>query len=93
MEFPVAVLFPSNFAGSTGTVLTNPTSATSFKIKSNGFMVGTITVAPDGTVSFATASGGAELTIRAGDCVTFESPAQDATLANLSFTLVGKWLP
>lgn len=92
--FPVAVSFPSNFTGSVGAVLTNPTATATFTVnKTSGGVttaVGTISVSTSGVVTFTT-TGGTPVTVAAGDYFTLASPARDATLAGLMFTLVGTY--
>lgn len=88
LVFDRAVNFPADFAGSVGKVLTNPTAQRQFVINKNGAQAGTITVATDGTVSFATS--GATQSFVAGDYLTIVTPdPQDASLADVSFTLAG----
>lgn len=86
-SFTIPVTFPANFTSSTGAVLTNAAATTVFTVKKNGTTVGTISVTT-GTVTFAT-SGGTAVTVTSGDYFTIVTPTQDATLADVSFTLYG----
>ncbi len=88
LTFTRTVEFAGNFSGSYGTVGTNPTATATFTVKKNGSTIGTIVVSTGGLVTF-TASGGAVITFDAGDRMTLLSPAQDATLSDVAFTIVG----
>lgn len=88
-KFPRPVSFASNFGGSTLSVGTNPTAQANFSIKRNGNVIGAIAVTTKGFVTFSTAVSGLQL-FGMGDVLTIVAPgAQDSTLADLGFTLVG----
>ncbi len=82
-----ALTFPDDFAGSVCKVLTNPTATWTLTVEKNGSAVGTVGVATNGVCTFAT-SGGAT-TLAAGDYLTMDTPAADATLADVMFTFAG----
>jgi len=84
-----AVAFPGNFSGSSGSVGTNPTSTAAYDVKKNGSSIGTISISTGGAFTFTTTSGTAK-SLAAGDRLTVIAPgSQDATLADVSFTLAG----
>lgn len=83
------VSFAANFAGSTGSVGTNPAATATFTVLKNGTSIGTASISTGGVVTFTT-SGGAAQSFVAGDVLEVTAPAtQDTTLANVSITLVG----
>jgi hypothetical protein len=84
-----AIDYADDFAGSQGYVDTAPAATKSFLIKVNGVQVGTMQFALGAnTATFTTSSGALQLA--AGERLTVEAPAsQDATLADLFFTLKG----
>jgi len=84
-----AVTFASSLTGSQGIAGTSATAEAIFSIKKNGTEFGTATFAISGTVpTFASASGAS---FAAGDILTIEAPgSQDATLASVNLTLLGK---
>jgi hypothetical protein len=89
MTFTRAVSFAGNFAGSYGTVGTNPTSTATYTVNQNGSSIGTIVVSTGGVVTFTTTSGAAQ-SFAAGDRMLVTAPGtQDATLADAAFTLAG----
>ena len=89
VDFPRAVAFAANFAGSRGAAPdTNSTGDTVFTVKKNGLTIGTITVASTGAYTFAT-SGGAAQSFAAGDVMIIVAPSPpDATLQGIGWTLV-----
>jgi hypothetical protein len=84
------ITFPANFSTSFGDVGTNPTGAFTITVALQGAVIGTITVSTGGIFTFAT-TGGVEIIADAGDVLELEAqtPA-DATVANISVTLVGE---
>ena len=84
------LVLPANLTGSVGVVGTNPTASFVISIQDDTVEIGTITVATDGTFTFATTSG-TEKTVAAGSILTFDAPATaDATIADLSVTILGR---
>jgi hypothetical protein len=86
-----AVSFGDDFAGARAFAGVSATAETVLDVHKNGAPIGTITFGTGATAgTFATAGGGAE-TFAAGDrlAIINEDPA-DATLADLSVTLLGK---
>lgn len=85
---PRAVTFPSGLTGSYANASAAATASTVLSIQQNGTQVGTITFAAGGntgTFSFASA-----ITSSAGDVWQIVGPSgPDATLGNVSITLVG----
>jgi hypothetical protein len=78
--------FPSGLAGSVAFAGVEATAPATFTINQNGSPIGTITFgnSPHVTVSFS-----ASINIVPGDILTLVAPSvQDATLSNLSFSLV-----
>lgn len=91
LVYPCAESFtlPANFAGSVGTVMTNPTATYTMTVKKNGSTVGTIAISTGGVFTFAT-SGGVAVSFVSGDRLTIEGPVTaDATLKNFGVTLKG----
>jgi hypothetical protein len=83
--------FPANFAvpQSYGSLGVNPTATAVYQIFKNTANVGTVSISTSGVFTFATTSGAA-FTLNAGDRFTMVAPgSQDATLADVSITLVG----
>lgn len=79
-------VLPAGLAGSVVYAAIPPSAAATFVINVNGVAVGSITLSPSPkeSVSFS-----ADVNLIPGDIVTLVSPAtQDATLAQVSFTLV-----
>ena len=77
------ITVPANFAGSSGTVGTNPASSYAIDVKDDGVSIGTITVGTDGAFTFATTGGNAQA-IAAGSLIEFDSPGTlDNTIADL----------
>lgn len=90
-----AINYAASFAGSFGQALTSPTASFVISVRqgatssSTGTAIGTITVATNGTYSFAT-TGGATQSLAIGDTVSFWGPSSaDTTIANFGFTLAG----
>jgi len=93
MGYAVAwpLTFPANFASpqSYGHCDTNPTATAVYTIYKNGSNVGTITISTSGIFTFAT-TGGVSFSCNPNDFIEVVAPgSQDATLANVGFTLVG----
>jgi hypothetical protein len=94
-SFPVAVTFPANFTGAFGHINTNPTSSFVISLRKNattsatGTAVGTVTVATNGTFTFASTSGAVKA-FAIGDHLSAWGPGTaDATANDLNFTLLG----
>lgn len=81
-----AFTLPASLTGSVANAGTASSASTVFTIKQNGASIGTITFSTSatGTLSFA-----ASVTFAVNDVLTIESPAQDATLADVAFNLKG----
>lgn len=79
----------SNFVGSVGRCKTPPSTAVTFTVHKNGGEVGTIAIASDGSVTFATGTGGV-INYASGDLLEIIGPATaDAALRDFTFTLAG----
>lgn len=85
---PYDLQVPSNCAGSSFYNKTNPTAQVVVSIKDDGTEIATLTVATNGTPTWATA-GGAAKTIASGSRLGFVFPAQDDTWAGVAITLIG----
>ncbi len=84
-----AVNFVGNFAGSAGTVGTNPTSTAAYDVKKNGTTIGAVSISTGGAFTFTTTSGTSK-SLASGDRLTIIAPSpQDATLSDVGFTLAG----
>lgn len=84
-----AVTLAANFAGSYGSVGTNPTSTADYTVKNGATTIGTVSISTSGVFTFTTVSGTSK-SLAAGDRVTITAPtSQDATLSDVGFTLVG----
>ena len=84
-----AISFAANFAGSFGSVGTNPTSTAAYNVRKNGTSIGTISISTGGACTF-TSSGGTVQSLAAGDRLTITAPGtQDSTLSDAAFTLAG----
>lgn len=85
-----AVSYPADFAGSMGTVGTNPTTYPAFfQLQKNGQIIGQIAISQTGNVTFTSAKHAAQ-SFSPGDVLTVVAPAsQDATLSDLAITLNG----
>lgn len=91
MKFAVTRAFTmeDDFAGSYGDVGVNPASSAAFTVRKNSSTIGTITVATDGTFTFATAGSGVE-TFAPGDIIDILGPTpQDAALEDVTVMLAG----
>ena len=83
-----ACTYPANFGGSYGTCSTVPTSSFVAIVKKNGTQVGTITIATNGTYTFATTAG-ATVAFAIGDNRRVYGPASaDATANDFGWTLI-----
>src|SRR6185312_5912361 len=81
---PCNFTFPANFAGSGGSVGTNPTSSAVFTVQKNGSTIGTITISTGGAFTFAT-TGGSSKTVAKDDRIAIVAPSpQDSTLADVT---------
>jgi hypothetical protein len=85
---PYEMVVPANASTSLFYNKTNPTAQAVVSIKDDGTEIATLTVATNGTPTWATGSGEAK-TIAAGSRVSFVFPAQDATWAGVVVTLKG----
>lgn len=86
--FDREVLFPVDFAGSYGSIGTNPGSDFVISIQKNGVEVGTLTFNSVGTAAFDT-TGGATVTCDAGDRLKLIGPSSVGTGADFLATFVG----
>lgn len=78
---------PSSFTGSQAKASTAATASSVFTVYKNGSSIGTFTFAASGSTATFSGAGGS---IVAGDLLTIVAPgSQDATLANIAFTLAG----
>lgn len=85
----VPITFPANFAGSLGSVGTNPTGTFDITVSVGGATVGNINISTGGAFSFTTENG-EPISVLAGELIEFEAPGSaDATIANISVTLFG----
>ncbi len=88
---PRAITIPGNFAGAGGFVETNPDAQFDLDVQDDGFTIGTISVATNGTVSFTTVSG-TEKSVAAGSVIRAISPDAtsdpEATIAGFSAGIV-----
>lgn len=88
-HIPYDLDVPANASTSYSHIAANPTAEAVVSIKDDGSEIATLTIATNGTMTFATSSGTSK-TIAKGSLVTFTFPAsQDATLAGVVITLVG----
>ena len=87
--FVTPVTFAANFAGSQGSVGTNPANAYVLTLQNNGVNVGSISIATNGVTTFTTANG-ADLEFVPGDLLSIICPAQaDLSIARIRITLLG----
>lgn len=87
--FAEAVDFSANYAGSRGSVSTNPAASFVLTLTKNGSAAGTITVSTGGVSTFAT-PGGTAISFGIGDVLRVTAPSPvDTTIANCAFTLLG----
>lgn len=93
--FARAARYASDFNQSQVKAGVAATAATTFNVKKNGTLVGTIHFAIGATVAtFSTdvGAGSTTVTLAAGDVLSIEAPATpDATLADISFCLKGSY--
>jgi hypothetical protein len=84
------ITFQVNLAGSQGTATATATAAAVFTIAVNGTTVGTMSFAAGSAVPTFTTTGGTTFVVNAGQVMKVTAPGTaDATLANVSFTLLG----
>lgn len=84
-----AIQFPANFSGSRGSVRVNPTGTSTLGVFKDGASVGSIQISTGGAFTF-TSSGGLAVDFAVGQVLTIVAPnPQDATLADIGFTLKG----
>lgn len=90
-----AISYAANFGGSYGFALTAPTASFVMTVRknatlnNNGTQIGTITVATNGTYTFATTTGAVQ-SLAIGDTLHVFGPAvADVTMADFGFTLAG----
>lgn len=89
LTFTRAVTFAGNFAGSAGTVGTNPAATAVYTVNKNGSSIGTISISTGGVFTFSTTAGATE-SFASGDRMTITAPSsQDTTLADVAITLAG----
>lgn len=85
-----AVTFPANFAGAQFTASANATASTVFDIQKNGASIGSCTIAASGTTATFATTGGAAVSLAAGDVFAVIAPATpDTTLADPAITFAG----
>lgn len=86
--FAEAVTLADDFGGAQARIGTNPTASFVLDVQKNGSSVGSITVATDGSVTFATTGGAVSFAI--DDLISVVGPGTiDATIANCAFTFLG----
>ncbi|MEI4235239.1 hypothetical protein [Roseovarius sp. D22-M7] len=90
---PRAIVIPADFAGARGDVDTAPAADWILDVSRNGLSIGTITVATDGALAFATVAGAA-VPIAPGDVIRFvadprDSPAETA-IAGFAVTIAAE---
>jgi len=85
--FPRTTIFPSGLSGSYAKSEVAATASTTFTITKNNASVGTFNWAAAATS--ATFTMASQTTFNAGDVMEVVAPAADATLADLTVTLVG----
>ncbi len=84
-----AVTFAANFFGSIGAVQTQATADYTIAVSLRGSQIGTVrALANNSVVAFAT-TGANVVNIAVGDTLVFTCPTADATISNMSFTLLG----
>jgi hypothetical protein len=84
---PRAVTVPATCAGAHANAGTSATAPAVVTLKKNGVAVGTVTFNADGSAVFSCAD---PIAFSPGDMLTFHAPdTADATLADISLTLVG----
>lgn len=84
---------PQNLTGSYAKATVAATALSTFTIKKNGASVGTFQFAAAATVATFTFAANVDFTTTTPDELTVEAPASpDATLANVTFALLGSRL-
>lgn len=90
MVMPVAIDFEAGLPLTRARALVDPTSDATFTIKKNGSSIGTI-VFEDGSPTNVTITFTSAVSFAAGDLLQITAPGSaDATLADISITLVGE---
>lgn len=88
--FTERVSFPANFAGSIWGCTTDASASAVLTVKKNGATLASVTYG--GSPSAGTVSGMSATTVVSGDKLTVHAPgSQDATLAGIDATLVGRF--
>lgn len=88
--FTERVSFPANFAGSIWGCTTDASASAVLTVKKNGTTLASVTYG--GSPSAGTVSGMSATTVVSGDKLTVHAPgSQDATLAGIDATLVGRF--
>jgi len=88
LTFARTVDFADDFAGSNATVGVNPTATAEYDVQKNGVSIGHISISTGGVATFVTDGTTAQFVD--DDYLTIVAPTpQDATLADVSITLVG----
>jgi len=81
-----AMLIPKDFAGSVGSVGTNPAASATFNVKKNGSAAGTIVVSTGGVFTFS--ASGSSISLAIGDVLTITSPnPNDASIADIGINI------
>ncbi len=86
--FTDTVLFPIDFDGAQGAVLTNPASTFTVSIKKNSAEIGTAAISTAGAFEFDTTSH-VTVSFAPGDLMTFIGPDSVGTAADFTMTLEG----
>lgn len=86
---PIAIDFEAGLPLSRGRALVAPTADADFTIKKNGSSIGTIRFEAGSPTSVLITFASAQ-SFAVGDLLQITSPAEDATLADISFSLVGE---
>jgi hypothetical protein len=85
---PRSITIPADMAGAAGHIDTNPTAQLDIDVTDDGASIGTISVATNGTFTFAT-DGGTTKQAAAGSVIRFVAPnTPDATAAGIAATLI-----
>ncbi len=87
LRFVAPRAFTLSAAGQQGKAGTSATAQADFIVAVNGVTKATLRFAAAGTA--ISVVGGTAATIAAGDVITITAPTQDATLADIGFTLAG----
>ena len=86
---PRAMTLPADFAGAQAHVDTPPDAAFEIRVLNDAALIGEITLAPDGSASFATA-GNMPITITPGAIIRFLAPdTADPGISGIAITLTG----